>query len=116
MSLIDLTAVHTITVQDPTVTVGNSFGKTYSFADQTSTKTCNFQFLTAAEIQKLESRGQVATAAAYFSTDPSITSRQRIKFGTRIFRVTGAFTEYNGAGVVTLFVCYCNEGLALKDA
>lgn len=116
MSLADLTSIHTITVQNETVTVGASFGKSHTWADRSPTLTCNFQFLNASEMTLFAARGMKANAMAYFSSNPSITISNRVKYGSRIFRVTGTWSEADGAGTDTVWIVACDEVQQRNDA
>lgn len=93
MSIESLTSKETITVQTEISSTGTSWGQTESFGGD-RTLNCCVQELDSRERLDFQARGLNCTHQIFFSSDPSITTKNQIVLSNgRKLRVTGAYTE-----------------------
>lgn len=109
MSLNSLANVHTITVQQPTVSVDETGGVVRGYAGGT-TLTCRVVPLATSQQVKFARDGLRLTHAIYFTTDPGLTRKSKLVFQGRSLEVEGIKEPDEGAVThLRHWVAYCAE-------
>jgi head-tail adaptor len=95
MTLAELTSIHTIEIQEETVTRGpaGSAVRVWSAVDGAPTGARAVP-LTTAEIMEFDRYGMRVDTKFFFSIDPSMNEKKRILFESRIYEFAGA-TEWD---------------------
>lgn len=122
MSIESLCEGDTVVKQTESNTVGTAFGNTPTYADG-ATLDCLVQTAEAAEAMGFATRGMKYTHIAFFSTDPSLTNQNRLKWTVRgnealaaalFLRVLAVETE-GRPGESLLWFAFCSEDTSRRD-
>lgn len=84
MSLETLCSIHTVTVQIGTVTAGAAGGQIRSFANVRTGAKCRCRPMSQTEVDELAKRGQRVNWRVYFSTNPNLTNKHRLKYADEL--------------------------------
>lgn len=91
MSLKSLTSIHEVDIQRLTATTASDMGTVEAYSTVRAKAKCRVQPASAKTITEFAKRGISITHSVFFSYDPEVDERYRLKYGSRMLRVHAAY-------------------------
>lgn len=100
MSIASVTRRHTVTVLNPSETVGIEMGsnQTWAAASPAVTLTCTLVPFNSTDPEQLMQRQAVIPFTVYFAADPNLNENHRLLRNTITARLTGSIRNAHGQG------------------